>query len=268
MFFFQQNHSISSSCFVIEQKKNFSFPKHIHRCFECIFVTNGQMEIQIGRERKTLVKGEGAFVFPHQVHSLSCHYFSEHILVIFAPELVPKFVTCCKHQVPVSCFFPVSDTTLNRLLELRENSNIFIIKGFLYDLCGIYYNSTTWQENNTARISTKEDLLEDMLIYIETHFQEHCTLSAMAAAIGYDSTYLSKIFTHLVGISFLKYLNMIRINHACTLLNETQLSIIEIASACGYDSLRSFNRNFQQTKGTCPREYQKNCVPVPGTQID
>jgi YesN/AraC family two-component response regulator len=57
---------------------------------------------------------------------------------------------------------------------------------------------------------------------------EECTLAALAAAIKYDMTYLSKFFVRNVGISFTEYVHQIRTSHACYLLQNTDKTILQI----------------------------------------
>ena len=56
---------------------------------------------------------------------------------------------------------------------------------------------------------------------------------------------------------FPQLLNMYRVRRACTLLTENEVSITEISQLCGYDSPRSFNRNFKAVMNLTPREFRQ-----------
>ena len=56
------------------------------------------------------------------------------------------------------------------------------------------------------------------------------------------------------GANFSDVVNIYRINYATDLLYSTTLSVAEISKKAGYDSVRSFNRNFQKYKGKSPRD--------------
>ena len=82
-------------------------------------------------------------------------------------------------------------------------------------------------------------------------------LEDAASAIGYDYAYISKKFKSAIGISFRKYVNTLRIILAKQLLlNETK-TITEIASECGFNSLRAFNIEFKKAEGITPTEYKR-----------
>jgi AraC-like DNA-binding protein len=92
---------------------------------------------------------------------------------------------------------------------------------------------------------------------VQRNFKEECTLSALAAEIKYDMSYLSKFFMSNVGISFTSYVNQVRISHARYLLLNTEMTVLEISHACGNTSLRTFNRNFLTQTGCTPNQYRK-----------
>lgn len=58
-------------------------------------------------------------------------------------------------------------------------------------------------------------------------------------------------------VTFKEYLNTIKIGHACNLLSEKDLNIMEVAYACGYHNMANFNKQFKKLKKMSPREYRK-----------
>ena len=76
--FYQYNHLGSPDYLKIEKNENFSFPSHLHQCFEIIITLSGEMHITIDNQEYTLKKGEAALVFPNQIHELKSQK-SEHI---------------------------------------------------------------------------------------------------------------------------------------------------------------------------------------------
>lgn len=95
-----------------------------------------------------------------------------------------------------------------------------------------------------------------MLTYIQEHFTEPITLQSLAGTLGYSYNYLSKYFNARVKTSFTEFLNDTRVNYACHLLRTTEKNITEIAYLCGYENIRSFNRNFIKKVLCTPKEYR------------
>lgn len=61
----------------------------------------------------------------------------------------------------------------------------------------------------------------------------------------------------MFGTTVLGYVQSLRLEQAKQLLIETNLTIIEIASQVGYESLSHFGYLFKRQFGITPREYRK-----------
>ena len=92
---------------------------------------------------------------------------------------------------------------------------------------------------------------------MQQNFAQNIRLKDISAHMGYTQSYLSAMFTQTIGIPFSKYLQNIRLAHACDLLANTQKSIDEIAEACGYNDVKFF-RNLSRGKlKLSPSEFRK-----------
>ena len=100
---------------------------------------------------------------------------------------------------------------------------------------------------------TKEVL---MLAYMNEHFTGDCSMSRMAEELCYEKTYLAKFFSKAVGISPAEYVLQLRLSKACELLVSTEDSVINVGNASGFNSLRTFNRNFLERYGVSPSQYR------------
>jgi AraC-like DNA-binding protein len=49
----------------------------------------------------------------------------------------------------------------------------------------------------------------------------------------------------------------VRIGHACKLIAENKLNIVEISYECGFNCLANFNRQFKKIKHISPTDYRK-----------
>jgi len=63
-----------------------------------------------------------------------------------------------------------------------------------------------------------------------------------------------------MGISFVEYLNSVRINAAYKLLLETDMRIIDIANASGFGNVKSFYLMFKKQFQLSPQQYRKKQV--------
>ncbi|GAE94495.1 transcriptional regulator [Gracilibacillus boraciitolerans JCM 21714] len=227
---------------------NDSFPLHFHRAYELVFVEEGELLLTIDQNEYRLKKNDLAFIFNHQMHEFKTITQSNITIILFSPELIGHFFSNYKGYIPK-----------NNLLHLHKAPNLTAIdtiysqKSFLYYLCSLLIDNT---EFLPVEYSTKTKVLHKILLYVDQHYFQECTLKAVAAHLKYDYPYLSKLFAQMTNMSFSEYLNQYRISQACYLLKNSQQSIGEIANQCGYQNLRTFHRNFKKITNQPPRTYR------------
>lgn len=103
----------------------------------------------------------------------------------------------------------------------------------------------------------KNYLVEQAKEYVEEHYYENLMLSDVAQKIGISAGYLSTLFQKQMAKGFVDYLNEVRIEHACTYLQQNYLKTYEIAYRVGFKDEKYFSRVFKKIKGQSPSEYRK-----------
>lgn len=140
---------------------------------------------------------------------------------------------------------------LGGLLELLED----LSRTRRYDVLSSEGFLPTLDTSTRDRINRCHD-------YVFRNFREEITLAGAARAVGMSEQAWSRYFKSVTGNTFSRFVNEVRIGHACRLLVETDLSIAEIAYECGYGSLSNFNRRFLELRGSSPkifRETMRGC---------
>lgn len=101
-------------------------------------------------------------------------------------------------------------------------------------------------------------ILNSALKYIETHYAEKLTLTALADKIYVSQWYLSKLLNKYTDKSFSDLLNQTRINQAKKLLAEPSLKIHEISDMVGFGDVTHFSKIFKKFEGVSPNEYRNH----------
>lgn len=250
--FYEFNHLGSPNYLKIEKNQDFSFPPHLHQCFEIITILSGEMKICVDNKDFVLSKGEALLIFPNQIHSLESAQ-SEHMLCIFSSNLVQAYATKISDKVPQSNKFVPDAYLINALDRLSGDSTSAEKKGVLYSLCAQFDKTATYEQKQSDR----KELLHRIFSFVEENFAHDCSLNNLADIIGYDYCYLSRYFKKTVGISFHAYVNHYRLNNACYLMENTSMPIIQCAYESGFTSLHNFNRNFKEQFNITPSQYRK-----------
>lgn len=87
------------------------------------------------------------------------------------------------------------------------------------------------------------------------------TLDSIAGDLFVSPSHLSRVFQQMMEISFSKYLRSVRIDNACRLLKDTEMTVEEIVAAIGLRDIPTFYHSFGVQVGMTPNQYrteQKN----------
>lgn len=106
-------------------------------------------------------------------------------------------------------------------------------------------------------IKNQQYVIQKSVDYIKKHFQEKLTLEKVASEIFMNPKYFSRIFKKEIGISFSKYVNTLKIKHACKLLETTDYPAYRISMECGFSDPSYFNRIFRKHMNMTPQLYRK-----------
>lgn len=93
--------------------------------------------------------------------------------------------------------------------------------------------------------------------YTKEHYQEKIRLKDIARLVHMNEESFSRFFSKTMHKPFFTFLNEYRINLACKLLIETDMQVVQISYACGYESLPFFYTQFNKFKQMPPRAYRK-----------
>ena len=103
----------------------------------------------------------------------------------------------------------------------------------------------------------KYDRIASVLAYLKNHREERLRLEDVARAFFVTPAYLSRSFKACTGLSFVTYLNHLKVERAKELLKETDLPVSEICGRVGYSDLKYFTKSFKKVTGIKPGEFRK-----------
>lgn len=99
-------------------------------------------------------------------------------------------------------------------------------------------------------------LIQEAVRYIRHHYAEDIAVSDIAEHIGMSQSWLTKRFKQECGVNIVGYLLDVRIQRAKALLAQTDMLIMEIACATGFDNPGYFISVFRRAVGMTPKAYR------------
>lgn len=98
--------------------------------------------------------------------------------------------------------------------------------------------------------------LAHVLEYMHLHYREPLSLDRLAEEAGASQFHFARLFKKAMGVTPHRYLVKIRMEAAASLLTNTDLSILDIALECGYQSQSHFSAAFQRHFSCPPSRYR------------
>ncbi len=106
--------------------------------------------------------------------------------------------------------------------------------------------------------SKKTDVLfETVIQYIKDHISEQIKLEDIANFCNYSTSYISRNFNKILGMSFNTYVNKMRIEISKNYLLTTDKTVLDIATTVGFDDSSYYCKVFHQFLSITPTEFRK-----------
>lgn len=99
--------------------------------------------------------------------------------------------------------------------------------------------------------------IQTAVAYIRSHYRENLSLSDVANRCGISEVYLSKRFKREMNVSFVSYVNGLRIEAARELLRDSSLSLREISDRTGFRNYNYFIKVFKDITGATPMHFRE-----------
>ena len=246
-----------------------SFPEsmdlhHFHNAYEMYYALSGKRYYFINDKTYQIKKGDLVLINEYTTHRaittnnnsfsyILCN-FKKTFLYDLAKIANGDLYKCFTKNIHVIHLDKKSQSLVENILhtmvkEFQEKNTRYTdyIKTALVQLLLTIMRFNPPQTEYTPKYkNSTHRLIDESIGYINNNFFEEITLK-----------YFSKIFKESTGLTFIEYLNNVRIKEAQKLLATTKLSINEIGERAGFHSNTHFCRIFKKIAGTSPSAYRK-----------
>ena len=221
--------------------------KHWHNSMEFIYIIEGQYTTTINNETYIINSGDYIMVNPRDIHSTSsishCKIFLLQISYDFIKKHIPN-IDFIEFKLNYNKDKPNPSTDYVKTL-LKELSSLCHSKsnGYLLKFYSIVFELLFY--------------ISQITYYVKKHYMEEISLNDISAVVSLNPEYFSRFFKKHMGITFLEYLNSIRLEYAYNDLASTSYSISEILSRNGFTNYKMFIKLFKNRFGCTPSEKRK-----------
>lgn len=146
---------------------------------------------------------------------------------------------------------------MHELLELKEFSRWFKLLEILQVL--LVSEEYEFISGSGVRWSSEKESerMGKVVNFVMKNFSKDISLADAADVANMAVNSFSRYFSQRARKPFVKYLNEVRLSHACKLLIDEKMSVVEICYESGFNNLSNFNKQFKQVMKVSPSDYQK-----------
>lgn len=253
---------------------------HGHDFLEFSLITEGTMEHEINGKRSILTAGDYFIVDYGTMHAYKSATEEPLVVVnlLFYPEFVERTLAGSRsfedvvnsyllrfsyktlRTSPTGETFHDENGRIRQIVEELTEEYARTGTGYIEYIRCLFIQLlilTMRKAGSSQRGSAKSDVVLQIMEFVGNHYAERIRLGDMAEKYNYSVSFLSRKFTEEVGVGFSEYLQRIRIEQSCRLLENSELRVGEIAARVGYENVKFFNQVFKQTVKLTPREFRK-----------
>lgn len=237
--------------------------RHVDRTmdtFEIIYVNSGSLGIIEEDVEYNVEQGEALILFPGRHHWGSrdfdnnltfywLHFCMEEEAVRTGSDIMslPQLIRIVKPEQ----FEELFRRFIRRQNVCREDRTLLNLI-LLEILCELSDSLSPMEVSGQ-----KVHLANQASQYIRGHLEEPLSASGIAEVLECNPDYLGRVYNAVYGKTLTEAIHETRLNKACRLLIETNLTGSEIAYQCGYTDVDYFRRIFKRYMGITAKEYRQ-----------
>lgn len=269
---------------IVQEERLPYFYTHLHRHQEIqlTWVIEGEGTLIAGNEIQSFKSGDIFWLSPNQPHVFKSNseYFESasskvvHTITVFFNPFgklqalfeLPELKGLSLFLVQYSNGFKVGPAIANEVKRLITGIRMSQSADQLIKLIQLltYFSScadlqpfavNSYPQSITDREGIRIGSVYD---YIVQNAAKPLTLQQIASEASMTEQAFCRYFKKHTRHTFINFLNKVRVNLACKLLNDdNHISIAEVAYQCGFSSVNNFNRSFKLFTGTTPSSFRK-----------
>ncbi len=263
---------------VCRHRRYHDIPYHAHADVHLIYMFSGTGQNITENEAIDLEAGDFCMITPGAWHLPIAHGDSVMMNIIIRCEYFEKFVSGFKTNGVITAYFktlfdgkppkhllikrpsdPLIIDLTDRLLmsfydDPWENSQLEQQAMFETIICRMVHCCNQQATVSKALFSSSSVTFQISQILLSEY--RTITLEELSNRLNYSKAYICSIVKKIYGTTFSSLVNRLRIDDACKLLQDTNMTVSQIATKCGFNNIEYFNRTFKKINQCSPTDYR------------
>ena len=161
---------------------------------------------------------------------------------------------CSVSELRYDC--PEFDDVLAVVARLMDNDgNLGLCLSALVDLFGILARHTRpGQSDQREHDRFRDSSLQELIRWTNENYARRITIDEVASMTGYSKYHFCSRFKALTGMTYMNYLNSVRVSYACLMLRKGE-SVQDVCRATGFENVSYFIQMFKRIQHVTPHQY-------------
>lgn len=231
---------------------------HLHKELELIYIRKGSAKAVVNNKTYELKSGNLFLTFPYQVHYYPESEPGEYYVHAFPSSILVTMTDIVNGNELLNNVFYAdpADEIVKHLDSIRTAEGTYTVSqrcAFLTLIIAQLLPQCKLLPLTNSSGMTIRRILE----YCAKHYAEDLSLDTLAKELHLNKYYISHSINKQLNMRISTFINALRIEAACRLLQNTGKRISEVAQAVGYETSRSFNRSFSDIVHMTPKKYRE-----------
>ncbi len=252
--------SIQTIRFVLEGKFHSLSQPFYHPVHYLFLVVSGSGMLKLNGKEFLLKRGSIFFSFPQYFYTIHGSEDFAYVYISFrgksATELLDEIGACADRPV-FNGFERLIEFWTDSVRRITSTNANLLTEGVLQYTFAMLVTKVQEDKPETER----ESRFAEIINYLDCHYTDsELSLNLLAEQFSYAPKYLSRIFKQNMDIGFSKYLNNLRIQYACRQIEDGNISVTQISTACGFSDPMYFSKVFKRHTGCSPQAFIQQCT--------
>ncbi|QQE10616.1 helix-turn-helix transcriptional regulator [Planctomycetota bacterium] len=248
-------------------------PAHRHGRFVLIIPIRTRADVIIDQTFYRIGPSQALLVFPWQFHHFANFEEEELTWLFMTFELKDEKLIAPLRSTPLSLNQQINQNliTLTEIYEARDASVSAVEQEIRMRFALVLQQLLRQVQRQIKPFSSTSgdirsaavphlSLFESVARFLLDNMEEPVSVDDVAECLAMSNSHLRERFRKQYGMSIGHYIRQVKMHHAMRLLSTTDLSVAQVASRTGFQSVYAFSRSFKRETSKSPRQFRDSLI--------
>lgn len=247
---------------------------HWHNSLEIIYILDGMEEWHLGENKcLTIEAGNFLVINSREIHGMQIHEYAREMLIQIPYPFLKRYIPDID-RIRFDFSGMARDSqkwieaqhireylnAISKLYPLQSSAYTLRFHSLVFELLFHFLNFFCEEISPAEKESSVKYMqrLGHITSYVKEHYAEDITLNQIAEEVSLNPDYFTRFFKKYMGMTFLDYVNSIRLEHIARDLLETDLSVQELLEIHGFTNYKLFMKMYKSRFNCTPGEMRKH----------